>query len=190
MGKIDILKSNISENKKKVFEAFINGDEVRADHYNGENGLYSFEAMTKNLYGQPILNRKDKVGTERNLTLLHHVLTDLPVKPDQMFVWDDYINLVWGGRGIVFENKYDYMIYALQFAEYIDSLGFDNLEIQTGSFGSDPVFPEYLKDPSVLKKPRTFEEDFISDNDNSDYSIDYNDARSHAEISNAMIYEF
>ncbi len=128
-----MIKNNYvqSENKKKVYEAFLN-DTVREDHYSEGNGIYRFSAFAE-------LGCSDEKKLDKDLEELLNELYKLLVKPSRIFVYGNSVEIDWSPNGLqVVTSKENYLNISLEFAKFLDNAYINKLIVNEGSFCDDP----------------------------------------------------
>ena len=144
-----------TKNQYAIVETFVTNDSWCI--YNGEDGIYRFSAIATDIYKVRIFNPDNIEETESNIKILLDLVRGLPIKPDYIAICDDYIDLMWTSNGCqVVKSHLDYFKISFEFANYIDTLDFSDLEINTGSFDDSLVQVENPNDRHIMGENSTF----------------------------------
>lgn len=126
-----------SENQKEVIRAFLNND-LNKDHYKEGYTFDRYSAVVKDIYGDPIFIPNNMEKTNRNIKIMMSMLKGMKISSDDLMISDNGIILSFSNRNVYFDNIYDYFVYSMEFAEYIDKIDFCTMKINTGSFIDSP----------------------------------------------------
>ncbi|WP_440614950.1 hypothetical protein [Bacillus subtilis] len=107
--------------------------EARSDHYDGVNAIYRLPAYVK------IPEGTCEDGLERQLQKLIKDLSELSVKPNRIYIYDDKLEIDWYPKGYqMVMSRGQYAGLLLEFAEFLNNAPIPDLYIQDGYFGDDP----------------------------------------------------
>lgn len=134
-------KKEEREKMKTAYTAFKSAlnieenDVITDDHINGENGLYRLAAyIPRNTNETP----SDVVEFSH---FLKDILTELPIRPNRLFIHDDCYAIDWAAVGCqVLSSRAQYVQLLENFSKFLEEDYFCqlNIQVQLGSLSDSP----------------------------------------------------
>jgi hypothetical protein len=127
---------------------------ARTDHYDGINALYRVAAYV------PIPMGSSPDGIERQVKKLIKDLDQLSVRPNQIFIFDNKIEIVWYAKDYqMVMNRGQYLGLVFEFVDFLNNAPIQDIYLQSAFFSDDPddsvkgvsndminFFPEFNQD--------------------------------------------
>ncbi|MFK9091714.1 hypothetical protein [Bacillus salipaludis] len=131
MRKVAGEKMKLYKNNHETLISSINS--VRSDHFDGINAIYRLVAYV------PILLGVSVDGIRRQAQKLIKDIDQLSVRPNQIFIFDNMIEIVWYAKDYqMVMNRGQYLGLVFEFVEFLNNASIQDLYIKSGFFSDDP----------------------------------------------------